>query len=79
MARTSPHRVSVADGKSLPRTRLSVGQHGGIVSFEAPLYEGQGRPPVHLLLGGLRPEDVVELAAAAVARHRDLLCGVVIR
>lgn len=71
--RETPHRVGVADGKRLPRARLSVGQHGSVVPLEAPLDEGQGGPPVHLLLGGVRPEDVVELAAAAVARNGDLV------
>lgn len=69
----SPHRVRIADRKRLSRSRLPVGQHRGVVTFEAAVHEGQGGAPVHLLLGGVRSEHVVELAAAAVSRDDHLL------
>lgn len=75
LLRSSAHRVSVAYGERLPGARLPVGEHRGVVALEAPLHEGQRGAPVDLLLGGVRCEDVVEVAPPVVTRD-DHLHGV---
>lgn len=61
-----PYRIRIANGPGFARARLPVGEDGRVEAIQAALYERLGRETIHLFLGRIDPEHMIEVEAAAV-------------